>query len=99
MNIVKKNDKPINSILKEFINKSKNVKQNFAKIDIEKIYHMKMGDVVSSYTESIFLKGEKLYIHIASAPLRVELIKSKENLKNLLNEELEDELIKEIIIR
>jgi hypothetical protein len=99
VNIVKKNDRSINSLLKEFVGTNKIVKKNFAKIDIENIYRSKMGEVVSSYTESIYLTGEKLYINIISAPLRAELLKSKENLKAILNEELEEELIKEIYIR
>jgi hypothetical protein len=55
-----------------------------------------MGQVVSNYTKSIFLKGNILYINIISAPLKAELQYSREALKSILNEHLGHELIKEV---
>ncbi|MBK8700676.1 MAG: DUF721 domain-containing protein [Saprospiraceae bacterium] len=99
MNIVKKRDKPIGTLLKDFISRNEGIKRGMAKIDIEKIYRAEMGPVVSSYTEKIYLNGKKLYIHIQSAPLRSELMGSKESLMTLLNEALGDALIQEIHFR
>jgi hypothetical protein len=97
MNIIKKNDKPINVLLKEFIKKNEQVKKAFAVIDIEAIFAEKMGEVVFSYTRKIYLRGNVLYINIVSAPLKAELQHSKLSLIELLNESVGDNLIQEIV--
>jgi Dna[CI] antecedent, DciA len=97
MNIVKKNDKPINDLLKDFIKKNEQVKKAFAVIDIEEVFKEKMGPVVYSYTRKIYLRGPVLYINIVSAPLKAELQHSKQSLIELLNETIGDEMIKEIV--
>ncbi len=97
MNIIKKNDKPINVLLKEFVKKNEQVKKAFAVIDIESVFADKMGPVVLSYTRKIYLRGSVLYINIVSAPLKAELQHSKESLMALLNESVGDNLIQEIV--
>ncbi len=97
MNIIKKNDKPINDLLKEFIEKNEQVKKAFAVIDIEAVFADKMGPVVYSYTRKIYLRGNVLYINIVSAPLKAELQHSKQSLMALLNESVGDNLIQEIV--
>jgi hypothetical protein len=96
MNIIKKNDKPINELLQLFIKKNDNIFQGLAILDIESLFREKMGKVVSSYTKEIFLKGSILYIHVVSAPLKSELQFSKESLMTFLNKEIGSDMINEI---
>jgi hypothetical protein len=99
LNIAKKRDKKLQDVLKDFVDKNIEVKRGFAEIDIEKIYNERMGPVVASYTEKIFLVKDTLYVQIQSAPLRVELLQSKESLRTALNEALGEEIIAYIKIK
>ncbi len=97
MNIIKKNDKPIADLLKEFVKKSEPVKKAFAVMNIEAIFIEKMGPVVASYTRKIYLRGRVLYVNIVSAPLKAELQHSKISLIQLMNESLGEDIIQEIV--
>jgi hypothetical protein len=96
MNKIKKNDKPLNVILGDFIKKNNAIQKGLVVLDIENLFREKMGQVVSKYTKKIFLKGDVLYINVISSPLKVELNYSRESLKTLLNEAIGDNLIQEI---
>jgi hypothetical protein len=97
MNVIKKNDKPLSVLLKEFVVKNEPIKKAFAVIDIEAIFLDKMGPVVKSYTRKIYLRGRVLYIQIVSSPLKAELQHSKSALIDLMNESIGDNLIEEIV--
>jgi hypothetical protein len=58
-----------------------------------------MGEVISKRTDKIILKDGILFLHLNSAPLKEELTYGKEKIKNLLNEELGGDFIKEVLIR
>jgi hypothetical protein len=96
MNKIKKNDKPLNVILGDFIKKNNVIQRGLVVLDIDALFRDKMGKVVSKYTKKIFLKGDVLYINVISSPLKVELNYSRESLKTLLNEAIGDTLIQEI---
>jgi hypothetical protein len=96
MNKIKKNDKPLNVILGDFIKKNNAIQKGLVVLDIENLFREKMGQVVSKYTKKIFLKGDVLYINVISSPLKVELNYSRESLKTLLNDAIGDNVIQEI---
>lgn len=99
MNRIKKNDKPISEVLDELLKKNDYLHKGIARIKIEDIYREKMGEVIYSYTEKIFLRNGKLYITLKSAPLKVEMMQSKIALKNIINETLGNIVVDEIIIK
>ena len=99
MNIVPKRDKKLGQVMKDFIGRHEVLGMGLARLDIEAIYRAEMGPVVSSYTEKIYLRGNKLYIHIQSAPLRSELQGSQQRLIQLLNQALGDNIVGSIIFR
>lgn len=99
MNIIKKRDKEVGSIIKEVVQKNAKLSKGLAVVTIEEIYRARMGKMVSSYTSQIYLKGNKLFIYIESAPLRAELYMSRQQLMTSLNEELGSEVIQEIIFK
>ena len=85
--------------MKEFIGKNEALGKGLARLDIEAIYRAEMGPVISSYTEKIYLRGNKVYIHIQSAPLRAELLGSQERLIQILNQALGENIVSAIIFR
>ena len=99
LNTIPKRDKKLGAVMKEFISRSEALGKGLARLDIEAIYRAEMGQVVSSYTEKIYLRGNKVYIHIQSAPLRAELLSSRERLISILNKALGEPIVAEIIFR
>jgi len=55
-----------------------------------------MGKGVMSYTESIYLKNNTLYVKLSSSTLREELGYGKNKIIEMLNNSLESTLIKSI---
>lgn len=94
----KYNDQPISEVLKELIAKN-NWKSKLYHNKVKEIWVLNMGNTINSYTKEIKLRGKKLFISIASAPLRQELTYSKTKIIDLINEELGEEYITDVIIR
>ena len=58
-----------------------------------------MGATIAGYTQAIYLRNRKLYLTIDSPSLRQELSMSRDKIRGILNEELQEEYIEEVIIR
>jgi hypothetical protein len=69
------------------------------KIDVEQAWKTLMGNGVNSYTQEVVLKGQTLYVKLSSAVLREELSYGKHKIISMLNEELQKEVVKELILR
>ena len=87
--------------LKEAIHKLLEVyklrpKYNEAKINAS--WEKLMGPSVSKRTREIYIRKEKLFIKISSSVLREELMYSREKILSLVNEELGEEVVKEIVL-
>ena len=57
------------------------------------------GKTIAKYTLKIFVNKGRLFLTITSAPLRQELMYSREKLMERINEAIEKDFIKEIIVR
>ena len=90
--------KKVNSILNNLIENS-SLKEGLNNIKIQTIWKKTMGDNINSYTSEITLRKHTLYINLSSSVLREELSYGKEKIIKLLNEELNAEIIKKIILR
>lgn len=66
---------------------------------VKSLWNERMGKTISTYTSDIVVRKNVLYISILSAPLRQELSYAKEKIRNMMNEALEEEFIKEVVIR
>ena len=66
---------------------------------IKMLWEKLMGKTISTYTSNIRLRKNVLYLTILSAPLKHELSFGKEKIKSLLNDEMGEELIKDVVIR
>ncbi|MBU86794.1 MAG: RNA-binding protein [Flavobacteriaceae bacterium] len=90
--------KKVNSILSNLIENS-SLKGGLNNIKIQTIWKKTMGDNINSYTSDITLKKHTLYVNLSSSVLREELSYGKEKIIKLLNEELNAEIIRKIILR
>lgn len=90
--------KKVNSILNNLIENS-SLKEGLNNIKIQTIWKKTMGDNINSYTSEITLRKHTLYINLSSSVLREELSYGKEKIIKLLNEELNAEIIRKIILR
>lgn len=57
-----------------------------------------MGPAIAGYTREIKMGRKKLYIYLDSAPLRQELSYGKDKIRDMLNERLGEEFVKEVVI-
>lgn len=67
--------------------------------DIRMAWRKLMGQFIVSRTQSLIFKEGQLTISLSSPALRQELEMGKSKIRELLNQELENEVIREIIIR
>lgn len=56
-----------------------------------------VGPLIANHTTSVYLKGQKLYLKIDSAPLRNEMLMNKRQLISNINESLGEEKVNQVI--
>ena len=54
---------------------------------------------ILDYTKEIYVKGDILYIKVSNPILKQEILYSRQKVINLINEELEKDLIKKIVLK
>ena len=87
----------LSDALKEFVDSNK-LQEGLDKIDVQDAWKQLMGNGVNSYTTSILLKKNTLYVKLSSSVLREELSYGKEKIITLLNEAIGKPLIKTLIL-
>ena len=88
----------LNDVLKQF-SKSKKLEKGLDNAKVEPLWSKLLGPGIQSYTESIRLVGDTLYVGLTSSVLREELSYGTENIISMLNEGLQREVIKKLILR
>lgn len=91
-------DQHIKDILKQFI-KSGSLENGIVTRRIEEYWSKSMGPTVTSRTNRVQYLNGILTIHFDSAALKNEMFNSREKIKEIINEFLEGDLIKEVIVR
>lgn len=66
---------------------------------LKQLWPTLMGPSIAQYTTDIKIYRNVFYVTLSSAPLRQELSMGKEKIKDLLNEELGEDYLKEVVIR
>lgn len=94
---VKKNDKPIQDVLKDFASQSQ-IGPGYYNSKIEQIWNAKMGQTIVGYTRKLYFAKGVLYLKLDSAPLKNELMMGKTKIIALINGELKKELVKDVKI-
>lgn len=92
------NESSIGDVLKEIIQSNK-LQPGIDQISVKEAWVSLMGNGVNSYTKNVTLKGETLYVELSSSVLREELSHGKSKIITMINEELNREIVKNIILR
>ena len=88
----------LSDALKDFV-ETNNLEKGLDKIKVQDAWVKLMGNGVNSYTTSILLNRNTLYVELSSSALREELSYGKEKIITMLNEDLGKEIIKKLILR
>jgi hypothetical protein len=88
----------LSDALKEFVEINK-LQSGLDKIEVHDSWVKLMGNGVNSYTTSVKLQRDTLYVQLSSSALREELSYGKEKIIKMLNEDLGKEVIKKLILR
>jgi hypothetical protein len=92
------NQSTVGDILKEIIQVNK-LQPGMDQIDVKEAWKNLMGNGVNHYTRNIILKGNILYVELSSAVLREELSHGKSKIIAMINEELQRDVLKDVVLR
>ena len=88
----------LSDALKDFVQLN-NLQKGLDKIEVQELWVKLMGNGVNSYTTSVQLNNDTLYVQLSSSALREELSYGKEKIIAMLNEALGKEVIKKLVLR
>ena len=77
----------VKDALKEMLQQNK-LQKGIDQINVKEAWQFVMGNGVSSYTDSVELKGDTLIVRLSSATLREELSYGKEKIAKMMNEKI-----------
>ncbi len=90
--------KIVGDILQEFVTKNR-LQNGLDNVNLNALWGQEMGPVIAKYTTHITLKRSTLYVELSSAALRNELGYGKEKIIRILNEAMNREVIKKLVLR
>lgn len=93
-----KNIHSLSEALNAFIKENK-LQKGIDKVMVRKAWEKIMDNGVNNYTTAIELRNETLYVSLSSSVLREELSHGKSKIIDMLNEELNKDLVKNIVLR
>ena len=92
------NQSTVGDVLKQIIQVNK-LQPGMDQIDVKEAWQNLMGNGVNSYTKNVALRGNTLYVELTSSVLREELSHGKSKIITMINEELQREVVKEVVLR
>lgn len=88
----------VSDVLKDFI-KANKLEKGLDVVSIKEAWHKVMGAAISKYTTNIKLDNTTLYVELSSSVLREELSYGNQKIIKLLNDYIEKELVKKLVLR
>jgi predicted nucleic acid-binding Zn ribbon protein len=88
-------DQSLKTIIQEMLRRS-GMEKKFNEIEVSKIYHEVVGDLISRRTRDVKMRDKTLIIRVDSGPLKEELSYSKGKIAGLINEKLGVQYIDEV---
>ena len=92
------NQSTVGDVLKQIIQVNK-LQPGMDQIDVKEAWKNLMGNGVNSYTKNVALRGSTLYVELTSSVLREELSHGKSKIIAMINEELQREVIRDVVLR
>lgn len=94
----RQNDQPIKEVIAELLH-SYRLKEKMNEVRLVKHWEELFGKTISKYTEKMFVNNKTLYLTISSAPLRQELMYSRKTMVERINEAIEKDFIRDVVVR
>lgn len=94
----KHNEQSLKSAIGEFLKVSQ-LSGKLAERKVIDSWEKLMGKMIARHTKEITLHSQKLFLRLDSAPLKQEILYSREKIINMLNEEAGQEVVQEIVFR
>lgn len=91
----KSNEQSVKDLIDELIN-TYNLRGKINEVRLQHYWEEMMGKVVANRTKEIYLRDNKLFIRLESAPLKEELFYASDKIKKMLNEHLGGTFVTEI---
>ncbi|MDC1539961.1 DUF721 domain-containing protein [Flavobacteriaceae bacterium] len=88
----------IDDLMKSFVKENK-LEKGLDKVNVEAAWRAMMGNGVNTYTTSVKLHKDVLYVELSSSVLREELSYGKDKIIAMLNDSLGKNLITKLILR
>lgn len=95
----KRNENKIGDLLKKMVDRGDNWSEKIQSERLKQAWKKCMGPMINGYTHKIYFSKGTLYIKLTSSVLRHELQLGKDQLRSNLNEEIGQDIIKQIVIR
>ncbi len=92
------NTQPIREVIQQYLNEM-HIDRKLREVALVKGWEEVVGKIIASKTERIYIRNEKLYVHIRSSVVKHELIMIREELLEALNQRAGEELVKEIVFK
>ena len=92
------NQSTVGDVLKQIIQVNK-LQPGIDQIDVKEAWQNLMGNGVNSYTKNVALRGNTLYVELSSSVIREELSHGNSKIIAMINEELQREVIKDVVLR
>ena len=87
----------IGDVLEKLIRNSK-LSSGIRSCQIEEVWERRMGKTISKYTDKVFILNQTLFIETSIASLRNELHYQREDIKRMVNAEMDEAVIQEVVI-
>lgn len=92
-----KNDQTISEVMNQYI-KAFDREGRIPKLRIIEAWQTEMGNTINNNTKNIYIKNQKLYVHILAAPLKQEILMNKSKVIKMLNDKAGERVILDLII-
>ncbi|MFO7852961.1 MAG: DUF721 domain-containing protein [Bacteroidota bacterium] len=88
----------LSEVLREYRSEM-NIDHRLKEVSLINSWENIAGRAIAKRTSRVYLKNGVLYIHLTSSLVRNEISMAKDSLREKLNKEAGEELVKEIILR
>jgi len=68
-------------------------------LDRAKRAWFELSPMISKYTQEVYIRGDVMYVHLKSAPLRQELLMAKDMIIKQINRTVKAQVIRDIVLR
>lgn len=92
------NDHNIKDVFTFYEEANPRIKKGLDTVKVLEIWHEVMGTTISGYTQKVSFHEGNLKVYLTSAPLKKELLAGKEKIISLLNDALDQPIIRTVEI-